>query len=64
MPLVRGRAIVEAVNERKEERFATEVLRHVLGIRVTQRDDGSAEGMVDALFPGVGRGGTDQLRPS
>lgn len=35
---------------RPEERFAEEVLRRVLGIVVTQRDDGSAPRMVDALF--------------
>lgn len=35
---------------RHEERFAEEVLRRVLGIEVLQRDDGSADRMVDALF--------------
>lgn len=33
-----------------EERFAEEILRRVLGITVTQRDDGSAHRMVDVLF--------------
>jgi hypothetical protein len=35
---------------RSEEQFAEEVLRRVLGIHVTQRDDGSARRMADALF--------------
>lgn len=35
---------------RPEERFAEEVLRRVLGLEVTQRDDGSAPRMPDALF--------------
>jgi len=35
---------------RNEERFAEEVLRRVLAIAVTQRDDGSADRMPDALF--------------
>lgn len=39
-----------APRNRQEERFAEEVLRRVLGIEVTQRDDGSAHRMVDALF--------------
>jgi hypothetical protein len=33
-----------------EERFAEEVLRRVLGITVTDVDDNSSDGMVDALF--------------
>ncbi len=36
--------------ERSEERFAEELLRRALGIVVTQRDDGSAPRMPDALF--------------
>ena len=35
---------------RPEERCAEEVLRRVLGIEITQRDDGSSHRMVDALF--------------
>lgn len=35
---------------RSEERFAEEVLRRVLGIEVTTRDDGSSDRMADALF--------------
>lgn len=35
---------------RREERFAEEVLRRVLGLEVAQRDDGSAPRMPDALF--------------
>jgi hypothetical protein len=35
---------------RNEERFAEEVLRRVLGVEVTQRDDGSLNRMPDALF--------------
>lgn len=35
---------------RPEERFAEALLRRVLKIEVTQRDDNSAAGMVDALF--------------
>ncbi len=35
---------------RSEEQFAEEVLRRVLEIDVTQRDDGSARRMADALF--------------
>lgn len=39
-----------AQRTRNEERFAEEVLHRVLGIEVTQRDDGSAPRMPDALF--------------
>ena len=39
-----------AKSPRAEELFAEEVLRRVLGIEVTQRDDGSCDRMVDALF--------------
>jgi hypothetical protein len=35
---------------RPEERFAEEVLRRVLGIEVTGRDDGSSDRMADVLF--------------
>ncbi len=35
---------------RSEERFAEEVLRRVLGIQVTTRDDGSSDRMADVLF--------------
>lgn len=35
---------------RNEERFAEEVLRRVLGVEVSQRDDGSSHRMPDALF--------------
>lgn len=35
---------------RTEERFAEEVLRRVLGVEVTERDDGSAPRMADVLF--------------
>lgn len=38
------------MSRRPEERFAEEVLRRVLDIRVTHRDDGSASRMPDALF--------------
>lgn len=37
-------------HRRPEERFAEEVLRRVLRIEVTGRDDGSSDRMVDALF--------------
>lgn len=38
------------VRARPEERFAEEVLRRIVGIEVTHRDDGTAHRMVDALF--------------
>lgn len=46
----RPRDCVQMPRVRNEERFAEEVLRRVLGIEVTQRDDGSAHRMADALF--------------
>jgi hypothetical protein len=42
--------MVVAQRERSEERFAEEVLRRVLSIEVTSRDDGSKRRMADALF--------------